>query len=127
VFFYFVYRLYFNKFVTFRKLDLLPSSGKNEGHLSYLDTTDSGGSRQAAGQFIVKNPGLLSKILCRGLVPGLSNFIDSYRSVIAPLSSIVAVVFFCCFIFLFLFYIDTAYFSFHLYLHFTFYLSDKYN
>jgi hypothetical protein len=27
----FVHRLYFNKITTFRKLDLLPSSGKEEG------------------------------------------------------------------------------------------------
>jgi hypothetical protein len=30
VFFYFVHRLYFNKITTFRKLDLLPSSGKKK-------------------------------------------------------------------------------------------------
>jgi hypothetical protein len=68
------------------------------------------------------NPGLLDKVLCRGLVPALSNFIDSYRSVITPLSSVVAVV-----LSLFVFYIDTADFSFHFYLYFTFYVSDKYN
>jgi hypothetical protein len=46
-----------------------------------------------------KNPGLLGKLLCCGLVPALSNFIDSYQYVITPLSSAVAV-FFCCFIFI---------------------------
>jgi hypothetical protein len=32
----FVHRLHFNKITTFRKLDLLPSSGKKEGQKPYL-------------------------------------------------------------------------------------------
>jgi hypothetical protein len=32
----FVHRLYFNKIITFRKLDLLPSSGKKEGQKHQL-------------------------------------------------------------------------------------------
>jgi hypothetical protein len=32
----FVHRLYFNKITTFRKLDLLPSTGKEEGQKPWL-------------------------------------------------------------------------------------------
>jgi hypothetical protein len=64
--------------------------------------------RKSAGCRAVhwKNPGLLGKVLYRVLVPALSNFIDSYRFVIAPLSPVIVVVFFCSFIFLFVFCID---------------------
>jgi hypothetical protein len=55
-----------------------------------------------------KNPGLLGKVLCRGLVPTLSNC--HHTSLFHCCH--------CCFIFLFVFYIVTADFSFHFYLHF---------
>jgi hypothetical protein len=44
VFFYFVHRLYLNKITTFRKLDLLPSSGKKGSSRSEAASTTGSNS-----------------------------------------------------------------------------------